>query len=217
MLKKFKLDKQKVEALKEICREENSINIDSEYGGYRFGFLVSKEWRKKNLQFFIKDNIDKYHIESYFKMISQFNTISNDFIEAQKLEPPYKRLLRNSYYRYYINDEVGLVLDDNIDGVIMLNYKRPFGNKCVIGDVFYEFGYDSYDEKFKGVDIEKEYEYLINDTVTKIKQYFITHPFKENLTIESLSSNSPLYWHMGIVEEKKKKSFLDLILSFFRF
>jgi hypothetical protein len=195
----FKLSNKKVEALKAICKESNCIWIDSSYGGKRFGFKVSDKWKKENKEVFTEDNIDRVYLESYFKMLSEFNPISDEFIKNNSLEYGHINAIRQSYYSYYMKGDLHGVseLEDNIDGVIMIDYKRPFGNSYVIGDVMCNFGIDN-DEH--DIDYEGLHGHLIDESINAVKSFFIEETFNPKLAIRSYGR---LYWQMETFEQKE--------------
>ncbi len=206
----FILNDKKVEALKTICKESNCIYFDSSYGGKRFGFKVTKQWKKENLEFFIEDSIDRVYLESYFKMLSQFNPISDEFIKKNSLEDGHIRAIRQSYYSYYMKDDLdGIVeLEDEYDGIITMDYKRPFGNSNVFSDVLSNFDIDN---QSPDINYEELLGHLIDESINAVKAFFIEEPFNPKLAIRSYGR---LYWQMEIFEPKE--SIITKIKNYFK-
>lgn len=194
----FTLGQRIADAIKELCKEENIVWKSSAYGGNRFGFKISKEWSEKYPELLKNsdDNIDVM-LSQYFRVLC-CTIIEKDVAKKIGLNNKHIRLLRRSYYDYESVDEFfdDIFLEDsdedfknemnNCVGILFLAYKRPFGNSNVIGDVLEEFDISTVDEN--GDDIEKdweeEYGYLLEETVQKIKDFFIYHPFDSSLQVE---------------------------------
>jgi hypothetical protein len=159
-----------IQILKDIFKEENIIWYDSAYGGQRFGFKFDKEKaEKENPELFTSGKF----IDLYLKLICEMTHLNEDFINDYGFEEGHINLLRRSYFYTEDASENSFNL-----ALITIQYKRPFGNSYVLGDVLGEFGIPQFDENGNKLDVSG-YEYLIDDTMNKIKDFLINHTFEE--------------------------------------
>ena len=210
MRKNFKLTSEIILALKSICKLDNVKWVDSNSGGKRFCFLISKEFINKNHQLFEEDEINRAYIQSYFKMITEFNPVSKKFIDKYNIKDGHISLLRDCWFDYWTIDDMGDLLvdiDTNIVGVVMLDFKRPFGNYDVLGDVCDALAMND-DELPELTDDENDN--LVNSCITMVMNYLIEETFELNMQIKNKKRS---YWTMERIF--KKDTLLHKIFNYF--
>lgn len=158
----LRLDQKIVDALSELCKEENVVWVEYSYGR-RFGFKVSDSWKEKYSD--LKLNI-------LFGFISRCYIFDKDIKNKLGLNENYINLIRRSYYYF-----------DDYDNIIHLEHKRPFGNSYVIGDVLDEFNISQFDKDGELIeqDWEEEYSELLENVIEKIKDFFINCKFSTDI------------------------------------
>src|SRR5690606_28984941 len=128
----------------ELCKDENVIWIKSSYGGSRFGFKITEEWKQKYKYLLTskdKNFKSRYSIilTDYFRLISTCYHITTEHSKNLDINEYHINLLRNTYFDYNIGGGIEEDDDEDYKGyvheAIFLGYKRPFGNSYVIGDV----------------------------------------------------------------------------------
>lgn len=194
------LGQRRADALKELCKEDNIIWRESYYGGRRFCFKISKEWAEKypDLVSTKDENFESVFSNDavstlYFRILGQSIIDKNTSYEIG-LNENHIRLLRRTYFDYeeinqkLLEDESDVVKNEIGDsfGLLYLGYKRPFGNSNVIGDILEEFDISTVDENgdYLDKDWDEEYGHLLEDSVQKIKDFFIHHPFDGSIQVE---------------------------------
>ena len=204
--------------LKEICTVDNSIWIDSDYGGKRFGFLIKKEHISKYPESLDEDFVYGNLLEIYFRMIANFNPISEEFKYVYFLQKGNIALLRKCWFQYLDKVEIedyDISIDniDNIEGLIILDYEHAFGNTYDIYDILKVFFiHDPNEELKKDMIIYKEeeliikYQTLLNNVIDVIYNFFIEEKIDEDLEVK-------IDLDFVLTENYKRKKKIDKLLS----
>lgn len=172
MSKIIKLNKEIVNNLKELFKEENIKWVNSWYGGKRFGFLISNEWKNKNPEMFLS-NIFEIKLIEIIQFICQYNPIDETYIKNNNLNQGDINLIKRSYFQQSYDNDI-----DN-KYYLWLALKRPFGNSYVIGDILEEYNIEiNHDDNIK---YEEKYSDLMDEVIIKIKNYLINAEFDELL------------------------------------
>ncbi len=163
-----------IEIIKELCKEDNIVWKSSSYGGERFCFKISNEWKSQNSKYF-KDERSPNSLSTIFKFITKCSDIPEDFSKKYNVLKGHENLLRRSYF------DVDTFSFDDEDYGIWLAYKRPFGNSHVIGDVLEAFNlYPKEEEEYdKFSELADSKKYLLDETINIIKNFFTEVPFEE--------------------------------------
>jgi len=171
-MKKFNLSQHQVDALTELCKEENVIWEDSYYLGKRFGFKLTDIWIEKYGNLLKQQTVVNNYLDFIIGIISRCYFIDTEMINKIGLDKNYIKMIRRSYYFY----------DEELN-VIFLANKRPFGNSNIIGDVIKEFEIPTIDENGIEIEInwESEYSDLLDDIIIKIKDFFINCKFSTDI------------------------------------